>query len=85
MITSACARKLLPLWRQERDTHMGTFFSQKLGLLWQEDLGAAYVYPPIGGFFTHKSTACSTERCECVLRDHFDHSWCQAGTRKEAK
>ena len=85
MITSACARKLLPKWRQERDTHMGTFFSQKLGLLWQEFLGAAYVYPPIGGFFTHKSTTCSTEKCERVLRDHFDHSWSQAGTRKEAK
>ena len=31
MMTSKCARELLPVWLQEKDTHMGTFFSQKLG------------------------------------------------------
>ena len=62
---------------------MGTLFSQKLGNLWQERFGAAYVYPPIGGFFGHKSTTCSTTRQERILQSHFEHSWCQAGTRKE--
>ena len=83
MMTSKCARELLPVWLQEKDTHMGTFFSQKMGLQWQEWLGCAYVYPPIGGYFTHKSTTCSTEKTERVLQSHFEDKWCQAGTRKE--
>ena len=82
MMTTACARELLPLWHKEVDTHMGTFFSQKMGLLWQHRLGCAYVYPPIGGFFTHKSTTCSTDKLVVILQSHFDHKWCQAGTRK---
>jgi len=35
MMTSECARKLLPLWLKERDTHMGAFCAAKLGLQWQ--------------------------------------------------
>ena len=83
MMTSACARELLPLWLAEPNSHMGTFFSQKMGLQWQHRLGCAFVYPPIGGFFTHKSTTCSTNTKERVLNSHFDDKWCQAGTRKE--
>ena len=82
MITTKCARQLLPLWQAEPDSHMGTFFRQKLGLEWQDELGCAYVCPPIGGFFTHKSTTCSTEKIERVLGTHFDSKWSQAGTRK---
>ena len=40
-------------------------------------------YPPIGGYFTNKSTACSSDTIERILQTHFEHKWCQAGTRKE--
>ena len=60
MMTTACARELMPVWLKEPNSHMGTFFAEKLGYEWQEHFKAVFVYPPIGGFFTHKSTTCST-------------------------
>jgi hypothetical protein len=82
MMTTECARKLLPMWLKERDTHMGFFFGQKLGLEWQTYLGSSYVWPPVGGFWTHTSTTCSTPSKPRHLQHHFDHAWSQEGTRK---
>ena len=82
MMTTKCARELLPVWHAEPDSHMGRFFYEKLGLEWQERFGCAYVWPPIGGFFTHESKTCSTDPMTRRLKSHFDNSWCQAGTRK---
>ena len=60
---------------------MGFFFGDKLGLAWQEFLGSSYCWPPVGGFWTHRSTTCSTTKKPRQLRHHFDHKWCQEGTR----
>jgi len=81
MMTTECARKLLPMWQRERDTHMGAFFGSMLGLEWQHYLGSSYVWPPVGGFWTHTSTTCSTPSNPRTLRHHFDHAWSQEGTR----
>ena len=89
MITAECARKLLPLWHAvEQNTHMGHFFANYVGMKWQKGLGAAYVWPPIGGFFTHPSTTERKRKSDSqapLLQDHFEHSWCQAGSRKMNK
>ena len=82
MMTTACARKLLPLALQEPDTHMGYFFGDKLGLAWQEYLGCSYPWPPVGGFWTHTSTTCSTPNRPRQLQHHFGHAWSQEGTRQ---
>ena len=62
---------------------MGTFFARKLGYQWQNRFGCAYVWPPIGGYFTHKSTTCSTASQGRILEIHCEQRWRQAGTRKE--
>ena len=82
MMTTACARKLLPLAQQEQDTHMGFFFGNKLGLAWQHYLGSSYLWPPVGGYWTHVSTTCSTPSKPRELQHHFGHKWSQEGTRK---
>ena len=82
LMTTECARKLLPMWLKCRDTHMGYFFGHKLGLEWQEYLGSSYVWPPIGGFWEHTSTTCSTPLKPVNLKHHFDDEWAQEGTRK---
>ena len=76
-LTAACARKLLPLALKSEDSHMGHFLEKKVGLLWQLELGACYLQPPCGGFYTHPST-CTKGR---TLHDHFEKSWAQEGTR----
>ena len=81
MMTTLCARKLLPLALLERDTHMGYFFGHRLGLAWQRFLGSSYCWPPVGGFWTHHSTTCSTKKKPRQLEHHFNHKWCQEGTR----
>jgi len=83
MMTTECARKLLPLWLKERGTHMGAFFAAKLRLEWQSYLGSFYVWPPVGGYWTHISTTCSSREKPRLLEDHFDHKWSQEGTRKK--
>ena len=75
MMTTECARKLLPLWLQERDTHMGAFFATRIGLEWQHYLGSFYVWPPVGGYWTHTSTTCSSPSKPVLLHHHFDHVW----------
>ena len=82
LMTTECARKLLPMVLKERDTHMGFFFGLRLGLEWQHYLGSSYVWPPVGGFWTHTSTTCSSPSKPRPLEHHFDHKWSQEGTRK---
>ena len=81
MMTTECARKLLPLWLKERDTHMGAFFATRIGLEWQHYLGSFYVWPPVGEYWTHPSTTCSSPENPVLLHNHFDHKWSQEGTR----
>ena len=81
MMTAECARKLLPLWLVERDTHMGHFFATRLGLEWQHYLGSSYLWPPVGGYWSHTSTTCSDPDNPRPLNHHFDHKWSQEGTR----
>ena len=82
MMTTECARKLLPLLLKEHDSHMGAFLANCLGLQWQHSLGSFYVWPPVGGFWSHTSTTCSPPYNQRTLLHHFDHSWAQEGTRK---
>ena len=60
---------------------MGAFFAAKLGLEWQHYLGSFYVWPPVGGCWTHTSTTCSSPAQPHLLHNHFDHKWSQEGTR----
>ena len=62
---------------------MGAFFAAKVGLEWQSYLGSFYVWPPVGSYWTHVSTTCSSPDKPRLLPDHFDHKWCQGGTRKK--
>lgn len=80
MMTAKCARELLPLWHQVPNMHMGSFFKFRMGLEWQEKLGCSYVWPPIGGFFTHPSTTVGKSEAR-VLHSHFESKWAQEGTR----
>ena len=64
---------------------MGTSFTEKMGYTWQSKLGSAVVWPPIGGYYTHPRTTCSTMKAIRVLETHFEHKWSQAGTRKDNK
>ena len=82
MITTECARESLPLWCQEPDSHLGNFIRNKLGYEWQSIYKTGYLWPPVGGFFTHESATASSERMTVILADHFDHCWAQEGTRK---
>ena len=82
LVTTACARKLLPLALKLRDTHMGYFLGDRCGLEWQEYLGSCYVWPPVGGFWTHISTTCSSPARPVELNHHFNHGWTQEGTRR---
>ena len=60
MISSECARKMLPLWLRDPNAHMGAFFARLLGLKHQSLLGSFYVWPPVGGCWEHTSTNCSS-------------------------
>ena len=53
---------------------MGGFFASHLGMEWQDYLGSFYVWPPVGGFWSHISTTCSTPDAPKVLENHFGHS-----------
>ena len=61
---------------------MGNFFRNKLGYEWQNIYKTGYLWPPVGGFFTHESETASTAKTPVILADHFDHRWAQEGTRK---
>ena len=49
---------------------------------WQDYLGSAYLWPPVGGFWTHNSTTCSSPARPVDLHHHFNHGWTQEGTRR---
>ena len=72
MITTECARELLPLWRQEPDSHMGNLFRNKLGYEWQNLYKTGYVLPPIGGFVTHESATASSQIMTVILQNNFN-------------
>ena len=44
---------------------------------WQDYLGSAYLWPPVGGFWTHISTTCSSPARPVDLHHHFNHGWTQ--------
>lgn len=77
LVTTACARKLLPLWTATPDMHMGRMLREFVGNKWQDEIGSCYLYPPVGGFWTHESTT-SPGR---VLQSQWKQSWAQSGTR----
>ena len=79
MMTTECARKLLPRLLKELDSHMGAFLANCLGLQWQHSLGSFYVWPA-GGLWSHIGTTCS-EPSNVGLLHSFDRSWAQEGTR----
>ena len=83
MVTAKCMRKLLPKWLKEPNGHMGAFFCTKVAE-WQEELGACYVLPPIGGFFDHPSTTLGGRNIGKILESHWGTTWTQEGTRKES-
>ena len=37
--------------------------------------GSFYVWPPVGGYWTHTSTTCSSPSKLVLLHHHFDHVW----------
>ena len=78
MVIADVARWLLERWIAPPDMHMGRFLHDVVGLQWQQHVGACYVWPPIGSFFTHTSQT----RPGAVLRSHFSSKWAQEGTRK---
>ena len=82
LVTTECARKLLPKALKLQDTHMGYFLGDRCGLDWQDYLGSAYLWPPVGGFWTHISTTCSSPDQPVELNHHFNHGWTQEGTRR---
>jgi hypothetical protein len=75
-----CSRVAASVAPSPKHAH-GLVFKFRMGMEWQERLGCSYVWPPIGGFFTHPSTTVRKSE-ERVLQSHFDSEWAQEGTRK---
>ena len=67
MLTTKAARFLMDHIDEIPDMHMGNFLSKLCGLKWQEELGVAYLVPPIGSFVAHESTTTPGS----FLDDHF--------------
>jgi len=76
MLTTKAARFLCSHKEEIPDMHMGNFLSKLCGLKWQEELGAAYLVPPVGSYVAHTSTTTPGT----YLQDHFSAKWSQEGT-----
>ena len=76
-VTTKGARFLMDKRDEIPNMHMGNFLAKKCGLEWQEELGSAYICPPIGSYSEHESTTTPGQ----VLMSHFDAKWAQEGTR----
>ena len=77
MVSTKGARFLMGKRTEIPDMHMGNFLSKKCGMEWQEELGAAYIMPPIGSYAEHESSTSPGQ----VLMHHFNAKWAQEGTR----
>ena len=77
MVSTKGARFLMDKRDEIPNMHMGNFLAKKCGLEWQEELGSAYICPPIGSYSEHESTTTPGQ----VLMSHFDAIWAQEGTR----
>ena len=76
-VSTKGARFLVPKRHEIPNMHMGNFLSKYCGHRWQNELGAAYLQPPIGSYVTHPSSTTPGQ----VLKDHFSAKWAQEGTR----
>ncbi len=50
MVTAEAARKLLPKVLGLPNMHMGRMLREHIGEKWQEEIGACFICPPIGGY-----------------------------------
>ena len=78
LLTAACARKLKDRMQWTKDMHMGSTIKLKWLQDWSDIIKGGYLVPPIGGYYSHRS---STHRDGRLLKSHLESKWAQPGTR----